>query len=359
MRTNNAVNISIIGCGRISKKHCDAIARLEDKGVKLHALADLDIEKTKSYDINDVLIKTDNYQSKGFFENADLAVILTESGNHYEHAKYALKQGLDVLIEKPVTLKLEDAYELKNLAQSSGKKIYVVKQNRFNEPIQRAREFVARGFLGQPQIASVQVRWCRQQDYYDLANWRGTWRLDGGVISNQASHHIDLMRWFMGEVKSVYAIDRRFGVDIEAEDTVIAVLEFESGAVGTIEATTSTRPRNLEGSFSVQGDIGSFEVGGFAVNEMRYIESQNEAFSYSINNQEAVCDKDKRDVYGSGHFSIYEEILKDRLGKENEAITIESAIEALEVIHMIYVSIETGERVINDGSLIKSSRMGV
>jgi len=358
MRTNTLVNVAFIGCGRISKKHHEAIMGLAEHGVHLTALADLETEKCKPYTNQTAIKVTEDFTREGFFDGSDLAVILTESGNHFKHAKYALEAGLDVLIEKPVTLKLEDAEELRSIATQFDRKIYVVKQNRFNEPIVTARNFVERGFLGEPQISSVQVRWCRPQEYYDLADWRGTWAMDGGVISNQASHHVDLMRWFMGPVKTVQALERRFGVDIETEDTVLAIVEFESGAVGTLEATTSTRPRNLEGSFSMQGSLGAFEVGGFAVNEMRYLESSVNDFTsteFTTNNKLA---KDTSDVYGSGHAAIYREIVKDRLGHENSAVTIDDAIETLKVIHMLYRSIETGKKIFANKDKIRSVRLG-
>jgi UDP-N-acetyl-2-amino-2-deoxyglucuronate dehydrogenase len=358
MRTNDLINVIFIGCGRISKKHFDAISELGEDGVKLRVVSDLDLTKCEQYTYENKIVSTNNFNDKNILKSVDLAVILTESGNHYEHAKFALKAGLDVLVEKPVTLKLEDAYELQKLAALLGRKFYVVKQNRFNEPILKAKQFVDRGYLGRKQISTVQVRWCRPQDYYDLADWRGTWAMDGGVISNQASHHVDLMRWFMGPVKSVQAIDRRFGVDIETEDTIIALIEFSSGAVGTLEATTSTRPRNLEGSFSIQGSKGAFEVGGFAVNEMRYIESkESDTFAENIS-EKSLKTIETSDVYGTGHKSIYKEILRDRLGEANQAVTISDAIETLELIHMIYRSVETGKKIINDGSDIKSMRMG-
>jgi predicted dehydrogenase len=358
MKINSLVNVALIGCGRISKKHFDAIMKLTDKGVTLRAAADLDLAKCNAYTQGEAVRVTADFEIEGFFDSADLAVILTESGNHFKHAKYALEAGLDVLVEKPVTLKLEDAKELKSIAKINGRKVYVVKQNRFNDPVLRAREFIKRGFLGKPQITSVQVRWCRPQEYYDLADWRGTWAMDGGVISNQASHHVDLMRWFMGPVKSVQALERRFSVDIETEDTVVALLEFASGAIGTLEATTSTRPRNLEGSFSVQGSEGAFEVGGFAVNEMRYMESNSKKFLQGSLNRKSYFDNDTSDVYGSGHISIYNEILKDRLNIQNEAVTIDDAIETLEVIHMIYRSIETGQRICVGTAPVNSLRMG-
>ena len=145
MRTNTIVNAAFIGCGRISKKHHEAVMKLSESGVQLTAVADTEIEKCEPY-VNETTIKvTDDFTSEAFLQGSDLAVILTESGNHFKHAKFALLAGLDVLIEKPVTLKIEDAIELATIANQSGRKIYVVKQNRFNEPIITARKFIESG----------------------------------------------------------------------------------------------------------------------------------------------------------------------------------------------------------------------
>lgn len=358
MKTKSLINAALIGCGRIAKKHVDALRSLESQGVNIVGFCDLEVEKCSKFLLDQSEKVSDDFCEENFLEGCDLAVVLTESGNHYNHARTLLQNGVDVLIEKPVTLQLEHAEDLRTIEEQTKKKIYVVKQNRFNEPVQRAKEFVEFGYLGKPQIGTIRVRWCRPQEYYDQAKWRGTWHLDGGVISNQASHHIDLLRWFMGPVKSVYAIERKFSAHIEAEDTIIATLEFESGAVGTIEATTSTRPKNLEGSFSIQGDKGSFEVSGFAVNEMRYLFSEHGDFHDLTSNNKFENNMDTTDVYGSSHKAVYGEILKDRMGLDNASVTIEEAIKSLELIHLIYKSVELQRPVSVEEPVVSSERLG-
>lgn len=143
-----------------------------------------------------------------------------------------------------------------------GCRLFVVKQNRFNIPVLKLREALEKGRFGKLVMGTVRVRWCRPQSYYDMDSWRGTWALDGGVLTNQASHHVDLLEWMMGDVDSVYAASSTALANIEVEDTAIAVLKFRSGALGCIEATTATRPRDLEGSISILGEKGSVEIGG-------------------------------------------------------------------------------------------------
>ena len=298
---------------------------------------------------------SDNFLDPLILAQCDLGVVLTESGNHFIHAKRLLMSGLDVLIEKPITLRMDHAKELACLAKSLSKKIYVVKQNRFNNPILQARKAFEDGRLGNLQIGTVRVRWCRPQSYYDQADWRGTWEMDGGVIANQASHHIDLLQWFMGPVESVSAFSARFGVDIDTEDTVVATLKFASGALGTIEATTSVRPRNLEGSLSLLGSKGSIEIGGFAVNELSKFELSSGENLEFLNEPPK---NDTSDVYGSGHIAVYREILKDRQGIPNDSVAAEESLKSLELIHMIYKSIEENRTVSSNETDTSSCLLG-
>ena len=152
----------------------------------------------------------------------------------------------------------------------AGVKLFVVKQNRFNVPVVKAREALEAGRFGRLILGTVRVRWCRDQAYYDQDAWRGTWAYDGGVLTNQASHHIDMLEWFFGDVVSVHARAITALAKIETEDTAVATLKFRNGALGIIEATTAARPTDLEGSLSILGEKGTVEIAGFAVNQIRH-----------------------------------------------------------------------------------------
>ena len=149
-----------------------------------------------------------------------------------------------------------------------GVKLFVVHQNRYNLPIIKAREALAQGRFGRLVLGAVRLRWTRDQAYYDSASWRGTWEHDGGVFMNQAAHHIDMLTWFMGQVESVRSLAATRLVKIECEDTGVAVIRFNSGALGVLEATTAARPKDLEGSISILGEKGSVVIGGFFMNEL-------------------------------------------------------------------------------------------
>ena len=356
LKNNQFINAFLVGCGRISYKHFDALNDLGETGAQITGVADLDQLKCKN------LIKNKNIP---IFEtlndipetlNFDLGVVTTESGKHYEHAKFFVSRGIDVLVEKPVTLRLEQAYELEKLARDRNCKIYVVKQNRYNDAVQKARLAVDQGLLGRINIGTLRVRWNRPQSYYDQADWRGTWELDGGVIANQASHHIDLLQWFMGPIKEVVAYDAKYGVDIETENTVVAIVKFLSGALGTIEATTCISPRNIEGSLSLIGESGTIEIGGNAVNKITtfLVEDIEEHIDNAMTKP-----LNPDDVYGSGHKCVYKDIINYRKGEYNSAVDITESIKSLQLIHMLYKSIEEGRPVLSSEQDISSSRLGL
>ena len=211
------------------------------------------------------------------------------------------------MVEKPMALKLSDAEMMISACEKNGVELFVIKQNRFNLPIVKLREAIESGRFGKLLIGSIRVRWCRTQKYYDQAEWRGTWSMDGGVLTNQASHHIDMLIWMMGEVESLNAYSATFLSKIEAEDSAVASLKFKNGAIGTIEATTAARPTDQEGSISILGEKGQVEIGGFAMNEIKIWqfddlkdEEKRDIQKYSVN---------PPNVYGYGHQAYYEHVM--------------------------------------------------
>jgi predicted dehydrogenase len=225
----------------------------------------------------------------------------------------------------------------------AGVRLFVVKQNRFNVPVVKLREALEKGRFGRLVLGTVRVRWCRTQAYYDQDPWRGTWALDGGVLSNQASHHVDLLEWMMGDVDSVFARSATALVKIEAEDTAVVVLRFRSGALGIIEATTAARPTDLEGSISLLGELGSVEIGGFAVNEIRVWKFvQPDAQDAKVMSDYSV---NPPNVYGFGHQAYYEHVIDCIRNDKQQLVDGLEGRKSLELISAIYESIETGKEV--------------
>jgi predicted dehydrogenase len=251
-----------------------------------------------------------------------------------------------------MALSLPDADAMIRACDAARIRLFVVNQNRFNPPIARLRVALESGRFGKLVLGTVRVRWSRTQEYYDQDAWRGTWALDGGVIANQASHHIDLLEWMMGDVESVFAKSATALVNIEAEDTAVVIVKFVNGALGIIEATTATRPRDLEGSISILGEKGSVEVGGFAVNETKvwaFTEPHKEDAMASSKCKDAMAsscnDMQPPNVYGFGHLAYLQNVI-DCI--ENKTAALVDGLEgrkSLELITAIYESIETKKEV--------------
>ncbi len=337
------INFALVGCGRISKRHSELLGEYQIAGAQLVAVCDKIVSKAQ--------VIADKYSIPAYaclhdmmkVEKIDVVVVLTESGLHAQHTIELAPYGAHVVVEKPMALTLDDADAMIEACDKHGVKLFVVKQNRFNVPIVQLRKALDQGRFGKLIMGTVRVRWCRPQAYYDQDSWRGTWAYDGGVLTNQASHHVDLLEWMMGDVESVFAKSKHALADIEAEDTAVVILKFRNGALGVIEATTAIRPKDLEGSISILGETGSVEVGGFAVNEMK---TWN--FSATLDGDSDVIEKysvNPPNVYGFGHQAYYEHVV-DCL--DNDTAQLVDGLQgrkSLELINAIYESIETGKEV--------------
>jgi UDP-N-acetyl-2-amino-2-deoxyglucuronate dehydrogenase len=259
--------------------------------------------------------------------------VLTPTGHHAEHAIRIASHRKHVVVEKPMALSLDDADAMIAACERAGVRLFVVKQSRYNPPVQRLRRAVDAGSFGKFVMGTVRVRRCRRQDYYDRDDWRGTWELDGGVLANQASHHIDLLTWLMGPVASVYAKAATQLVDIETEDTAAALLTFANGALGIIEATTAARPTDLEGSLSILGERGSVVIGGQNADEL--VSWRFEAPEDSI---EPVHAHD-------GHSAFIENVVRTIRGEGSALVDGVEGRRSVEVINAIYESVRTGREV--------------
>jgi predicted dehydrogenase len=262
---------------------------------------------------------------------------------HAEHAVAVAASGRHVVVEKPMALTLRDADRMIHAADAAKVQLLVVKQNRFNVPVMKAREALVAGRLGQLVLGTVRVRWARNQSYYDNDAWRGTWAQDGGVIANQASHHVDMLGWFLGPVESVHARSARALVQIEAEDTAVATLRFRNGALGVVEATGATRPKDLEGSLSLLGSGGTIEIGGFAVNQIRHWNFVlPEAADAEVMERFSV---NPPNVYGFGHQAYYEHVVDVLADGVAPLVDGREGRVSLELVCALYESMASGEEV--------------
>lgn len=340
------LRFAIVGCGRISKKHISNIGDGHIPDAQLSAVCDVKKDRARAYADKYKIPAFEDMHSmmKELSDKIDVVIVLTPSGDHAKHVIELTKYGKHIVVEKPMALTLRDADTMIEACDKAGVKLFVVKQNRLNVPVKKLRESVEANRFGKMVLGTVRVRWCRDQAYYDQDPWRGTWQHDGGVFANQAIHHIDLLQWMMGPVESVFARSATRLVNIEAEDTGAVILKFTSGALGIIEATTGTRPKDLEGSLSILGENGTVEIGGFAVNEMKiwnFIDA-------SAEERETVLEKYKQnppDVYGFGHTEYLINVVETIKHGKSALVDGLAGRKSLELVAAIYESIETGKEV--------------
>jgi predicted dehydrogenase len=263
------LGFALVGCGAIARKHAHALHHYVE-GAEIGAFVDLDIARARDFSAKygAPAFSSVREMMHAMGDRIDVFSVLTPSGAHCPNVLDLVEYGRPIVVEKPMALKLEDADRMIDACDAHGVKLFVVHQNRYNLPIMKAREALAQGRFGRLVLGTVRLRWTRDQAYYDSERWRGTWEHDGGVFMNQAAHHIDMLSWFMGQVESVRSMAATRLVKIECEDTGVAVIRFNSGALGVLEATTGARPTDLEGSLSILGEKGSVVIGGFFMNEL-------------------------------------------------------------------------------------------
>jgi UDP-N-acetyl-2-amino-2-deoxyglucuronate dehydrogenase len=262
------LNFALIGCGRIGTRHAEHISNLAN----LVAVCDIDNIKRKkfseSYNCNEYKTIEDLLHCE---KNLDVVSICTPNGLHYEHSMKALNSGINVLCEKPLALTSFDCGNMIKAAENNNKRLFVIKQNRYNPPVVAVKNAIDNGMFG--KIYSIQLNcfWNRNEDYYK-DSWKGTLKLDGGTLYTQFSHFIDLLYWLIGDVKDVKSIIKNFHHKniIQFEDTGVVILEFMNESIGTINYTVNSFSKNMEGSLAIFGEKGTVKIGGQYLNELEY-----------------------------------------------------------------------------------------
>ncbi|MBT5050997.1 MAG: Gfo/Idh/MocA family oxidoreductase [Rhodospirillaceae bacterium] len=334
------LNIAVIGCGRIAGHHCRSIAAAE--GAQIVALCDLESKKAQVFAEEHQVGWYANYRDMFVAHpEIDIVVIATPSGMHCEHAIDVIEgYGKHVVVEKPTFMHPTQADAAFDAAERAGVKLFPVFQNRYNKAVDRVRHALSAGELGEIRVMAVRLRWCRPQRYYDLAPWRGTFSHDGGALTNQGIHHVDLLRHLGGDVQQVNATMRTLGAEIEAEDTVVATFTFESGAVGSLEVTTSARPDDFEASVSIVGSKGLAQLGGIAVNELQIFTPDPDACAE--NSVDFVGIEGHGAVYGYGHYDMYRDVVACLKDQVPYPVSRQDSIATLRLLHGFYRSDEVG-----------------
>jgi UDP-N-acetyl-2-amino-2-deoxyglucuronate dehydrogenase len=334
------IRVALVGCGRISKNHFDAVAKISD--LRLTAVCDeVESRAREAAETRGVAWYTD-YAKLLAEAPCDAVVIATPSGLHPAHGIAAARAGKHVICEKPMATSLKDADDLVRACDDARVQLFVVKQNRLNPAIQLLKRAVDKGRFGRIYMANTTVLWSRPQEYYDQAPWRGTWEFDGGAFLNQASHYVDLMQWLVGPVDSVMAKTATLARRIEAEDSGVAALKFRSGALGSILVTMLTFPKNLEGSITILGEKGTAKVGGTAVNKVEHWSFADYDDDDKVVDQAAT---NPTSVYGFGHEGYYRNVVAALRGHERPDTDGRGGRKSLELILAIYESARTNRDV--------------
>jgi UDP-N-acetyl-2-amino-2-deoxyglucuronate dehydrogenase len=325
--------VGIIGCGRIAGHNCRAILKIN--GLKLAAVCDLEIKKANVYrDEFGVPAFSNYHQMLEEITDIDIVAIITPSGMHFEHSLDVLKKyNKHIIVEKPTFMKPSQLNEAYDVAESLGLRIFPIFQNRHNLAVQRVKKALVKNELGDIRLIGVRVRWCRPQRYYDMAPWRGTLSHDGGALTNQGIHHVDLLRYLGGEILQVNATMRTLGSNIEAEDSIVSTFTYENNSVGSLEVTTAARPDDFEASISIVGSKGLAQIGGIAVNELQIFTPDP-----------SECEKNTEDfsncVYGEGHELLYGAIYSSMANGNEYSVNRKDCFESIRLLNAFYRSSE-------------------
>ncbi len=338
---NRKVRFALVGCGRIANNHFDSIKKLADQ-CELVDVCDIDADALAAATASTGAAGHANLTDLLAATTADCVILTTPSGLHSRQAIQVAQAGLHVVTEKPMATRWQEGLDMVRACDEAGVRLFVVKQNRRNPTLQVLKNAVSSGRFGRIYMVNVNVFWTRPQAYYDSAAWRGTWEFDGGAFMNQASHYVDLLDWIVGPVESVMAYTGTLARDIEVEDTGVAAIKWRSGAMGSINVTMLTYPKNLEGSITILGEKGSAVIGGVAVNEIKHWEFQTpDPMDASIKD----ASYQTTSVYGFGHPLYYKNVIDVLRGEAKPETDGREGLKSLELLIGMYHSARDGRRV--------------
>lgn len=329
------INFAIVGCGRIAQRHAEHINKIGE----LVAVCDIDIQKaeelSKKYNAKYFLTIDELINSK---LEIDVVSICSPNGLHAEHSIKALNAKFHVLCEKPMAISVSDCGEMIKTAERNNRRLFAIKQNRFNPPVAAVKNAIDKGLFGKIYSVQLSCFWNRNPDYYKNS-WKGTQDLDGGTLYTQFSHFIDLLYWILGDVKDVYALTDNFAHNniIDFEDSGVIALKFYSGVIGTINFTVNSYQKNMEGSLTIFAEKGSVKIGGQYLNELEYQNIENFEFKDLPKGNSA-------NNYGnyvgsmSNHDKVYENLVDVLLNDSTISTNAFEALKTVEIIDKIYTS---------------------
>ena len=339
--TDRKLRFAIAGCGRIAKNH---VSSLKEHASRADIIAVCDTNPVALAAAVDATGAA-GYGNLGqlLADSApDIVVLATPSGLHPDQAVEIAAAGRHVMTEKPMATRWEDGKRMVRACDAAGVRLFVVKQNRRNATLQLLKKAVLHDRFGRIYMVNVNVFWTRPQSYYNSAKWRGTWEFDGGAFMNQASHYVDLLDWIIGPIESVQAYTGTLARDIEVEDTGVVSVRWRGGAMGSVNVTMLTYPKNLEGSITILGEKGTVRVGGVAVNEIQHWEFQD---TLPEDAEIKQANYDTTSVYGFGHPLYYDNVIQTLRGEAEAETDGREGLKSLELLIAMYLSSRDGRRV--------------
>lgn len=335
------IRLALVGCGRIAKNHFAAIEQHKDR-IELVDVCDVDATALAQAVERSAATGHRSLESLLAASAADLVVLTTPSGLHPDQTVQIAESGRHVMTEKPMATRWHDGLRMVRACDDASVRLFVVKQNRRNATLQLLKRAVEQKRFGRIYMVNINVFWTRPQEYYDSSSWRGTWEFDGGAFMNQASHYVDLLDWLIGPIESVQAYTATLARDIEVEDSGVMNIRWRSGALGSMNVTMLTYPKNLEGSITIIGEKGTVRVGGVAVNDIQHWEFEE---AHPDDDLVRTASYDTTSVYGFGHPLYYDNVIRVLRGEAEPETDGREGLKSLEVLIAAYLSARDGRRV--------------
>jgi len=336
--TGRKIRIAVVGCGRVSQNHFAAIAQHADE-LELVAVCDVEDDTRCRHAAEHKVPGHRLFEELLGESDCDLVSLCTPSGLHSQQTILAARFGKHVMTEKPMATRWQDGLDMVRVCDEAGVRLFVIKQNRRNSTLQLLKRTITEKRFGKIYMVHLNVFWQRPQEYYDSAQWRGTWEMDGGAFMNQASHYVDLLEWLIGPIADVQAMTATLARDIEVEDSGVLNVRWRNGALGSMAVTMLTYPKNLEGSITILGEKGTVRVGGVAVNDIQ-IWDFAEPKDYDAKIREAGYETTS--VYGFGHPLYYKNVIDVLRGRAEPETDGREGLKSLELLIAAYVSARDG-----------------
>jgi predicted dehydrogenase len=326
------IGFGIIGCGAIADRHAKHI--VDHAEARLIAVYDITDEKSKQLSAKyntEAAIALQNILDNA---NIEIVSVCTPNGLHFQSAIDVLNSGKHVIVEKPMALKREHCEEMIEASLRNNRQLFVVKQNRFNPPIQALKKLIDENKLGKIYAVMVNCFWNRNERYYKNSDWKGNKELDGGTLFTQFSHFVDIFYYLFGDISNVNGIIKNCNHQgmIEFEDSGCFTFTFtKSGALGSLNYTTSSFEQNMEGSITVFAENATIKVGGQYLNALDYQKTKGfDIVDLPVSNTE--------NDYGfyKGSMSNHDKMISNVINTlQGRSTMMTNAVEGMKVVHII------------------------